>query len=31
MCCFQVIYFISNIFFVPPSETVSKAGVETNR
>ena len=25
-CCFQVIYFNSNIFFVPPSETSLEAG-----
>jgi hypothetical protein len=31
MCCFPVIYFISNIFFVPLSETSLDAGVETGR
>jgi hypothetical protein len=31
MCCFQVIYFNPNIFFVPPSETRRDAGVETIR
>ena len=31
MCCFPVIYFISNIFFVPPSETSLEAGLETIR
>src|SRR5207248_8074723 len=30
-CCFQVIYFNPNIFFVPPSETCLEAGVETSR
>jgi hypothetical protein len=29
--CFPVIYFISDIFFVPPSETSLEAGIETNR
>jgi hypothetical protein len=31
MCCFQIIYFNPNIFFVPPSETSLKAGLETIR
>ena len=30
-CCFQVIYFNPNIFFVPPSETRVEAGLETIR
>jgi hypothetical protein len=30
-CCFQVIYFNSNISFVAPIETCLAAGVETTR
>jgi hypothetical protein len=28
-CCFQVIYFNSNISFLPPAEVSAKASVET--